>query len=534
MNQLTNYKTQFTIHFSNRSDEYRIDKFMSLVYEWIGEIIDMDLPPIRKEKFQYNNEAGESLEIDWHGSAVGIKLENPDREPKHAQWRRWETQIGAQFNDDGTVYFSLINSFKYVEGYIGSDVDTGVSTPRLVSRILRSKDWNSEYEGYPLKVFPTDVDHDSIKSFIDMVFDESRKLPLIYVSRTKDNVSLIDARELSKKVAGNALVYIETENSVGEFHEFKPNFKNYRCKGGSVRVYLPGANSDIEEDWTRHRFFTSSFILQNKEVVEVIAKSIVRRSVLRKKFTVYGVESIQQLRSVEQLNEALRSKNNDEIISAYRTENESLKKQIEALKAENSELCTLYDNQEDELDRVREDRNALQVKCDALEGSFLEVEKEAVTLSDLLPELPQTIEDVVNLFKLKSKRLIILDEAVKSSRKVEVRDLNKAWRLLSSLENQAYDLFFNEVAGDKKRIYHEKTGFNLAMTEGTTTKKNKDLVRQRVHQYKDEDVQMLAHVGFGSKKPNMLRVHFHIDNEDKVLVIGHCGDHLDNSTTRKL
>jgi len=37
----------------------------------------------------------------------------------------------------------------------------------------------------------------------------------------------------------------------------------------------------------------------------------------------------------------------------------------------------------------------------------------------------------------------------------------------------------------------------------------------------------------GTKPPRVLRIHFHRDNENRRIIIGHCGDHLPNYSTQK-
>ena len=41
------------------------------------------------------------------------------------------------------------------------------------------------------------------------------------------------------------------------------------------------------------------------------------------------------------------------------------------------------------------------------------------------------------------------------------------------------------------------------------------------------------HVKWGNEPPRLLRIHFFVDREQKSLVIGHCGDHLDTYGTRR-
>jgi hypothetical protein len=40
-------------------------------------------------------------------------------------------------------------------------------------------------------------------------------------------------------------------------------------------------------------------------------------------------------------------------------------------------------------------------------------------------------------------------------------------------------------------------------------------------------------VKYGNRAPKLLRVHYYPDRERRRIVIGHCGDHLENFSTAK-
>jgi len=52
--------------------------------------------------------------------------------------------------------------------------------------------------------------------------------------------------------------------------------------------------------------------------------------------------------------------------------------------------------------------------------------------------------------------------------------------------------------------------------------------------YRDEEVDITPHVKDGNKAPNIIRIHFYPDMDNQLIVIGHCGEHLDNFTTRSM
>ena len=55
-------------------------------------------------------------------------------------------------------------------------------------------------------------------------------------------------------------------------------------------------------------------------------------------------------------------------------------------------------------------------------------------------------------------------------------------------------------------------------------------LRKIVHNGKERDI--TPHVKAGNKA-RLLRVHFCVDQDEKQIIIGHCGDHLDTYGTRR-
>src|SRR5690606_32446925 len=145
---------------------------------------------------------------------------------------------------------------------------------------------------------------------------------------------------------------------------------------------------------------------------------------------------------------------------------------------------------------------------------------------------PTNVLELLNLLEDKYKeQIVVLEEAKESAADFEIKDLKKAWRALKSIPEILSPLLFSEQEGDKQALYVNKAGFDLSMTESKMTKADKKLRDLRTRRYKNQEIDINAHIGFGNKKPNMLRVHFHVSSSDKKIVIGHCGDHLDNFST---
>jgi hypothetical protein len=79
--------------------------------------------------------------------------------------------------------------------------------------------------------------------------------------------------------------------------------------------------------------------------------------------------------------------------------------------------------------------------------------------------------------------------------------------------------------------FKAKTGYDLAPFEAETTKHNKKLAALRQDTFENQTIDITAHVKHRNAKPNLLRVHFFPHPKKKLLIVGHCGDHLETIKT---
>jgi hypothetical protein len=85
-----------------------------------------------------------------------------------------------------------------------------------------------------------------------------------------------------------------------------------------------------------------------------------------------------------------------------------------------------------------------------------------------------------------------------------------------------------------EKTFREKTGYELAMSEGKQTQDDKKLMRLRkiVHDGREYDI--TPHVKHGNVEPKLVRVHFAFDEGAKKIVVGHVGRHIPNYTSKMM
>jgi hypothetical protein len=55
-------------------------------------------------------------------------------------------------------------------------------------------------------------------------------------------------------------------------------------------------------------------------------------------------------------------------------------------------------------------------------------------------------------------------------------------------------------------------------------------LRERI--YRGQVIDISPHVIWGNEMPKLLRVHLHVYRPNSVIVVGHCGDHLEVASTK--
>lgn len=74
------------------------------------------------------------------------------------------------------------------------------------------------------------------------------------------------------------------------------------------------------------------------------------------------------------------------------------------------------------------------------------------------------------------------------------------------------------------------------MVKGLKLMPTPSLMRQRIDKYNGQEIDIEPHVKNGSQEsdPKFVRIHFAYDpNVADKIIVGHCGKHLDNYSTRK-
>lgn len=350
------------------------------------------------------------------------------------------------------------------------------------------------------------------------------------------------AMELHKLVQGKAIVI-----SIGENPEMKDYMglvnrdKKHQVPFNCFRVFFPAVKGDV------HTAYNRIFKLDSaKYAVEMVGRSLLSNYMLNCHEGVENIEKIGHLITLSKLrshktahlelvqtqqdSDELEPDEKDKIIF-------DLKSDIETIW---NEVAEEEDNHKQALEEQKQECERYQKRVEFLNRQLEEIKRTNTTKEQALQEwaqegFPDNLKELLLYAeKMMPSRLVVLDSALKSAEEASYNGpMSKAWDMIRSLGSYLYDKKY-----DGGRI--SETDFNnenpceLSMTEGRMTKRDSDLLKQREVIYKGKTYDVSPHLKFGTKQPKLLRLHFQFVENEKKIIIGHFGDHLNNHTTKSM
>jgi hypothetical protein len=133
----------------------------------------------------------------------------------------------------------------------------------------------------------------------------------------------------------------------------------------------------------------------------------------------------------------------------------------------------------------------------------------------------------MSLWGLFPTRIEVLDSAFDSAKGSESFRHNK--KLFSLLWKLATGYWYALAKGRGDVIARLGFGEHYAAQESESVQKNQRLRKRRTFIYAGKPLQMMKHLKIGVKSgvSECIRVHFEWDASRRIIVIGHCGRHLD-------
>jgi hypothetical protein len=452
--------------------------------------------------------------------------------------RIWISEFGIEQTSPDYATFSYTVMYEDRQGFLGDLQPTPKSNiPSIINYLLTDKFIFCKSGSVELGIHPQLISKDTLSNFHTDLSDDNRNCPIIYMVTSANGEHLLDVKELAQLVAGNAAVYYsdspelyaDINSVIGE---------RFRCPRGGIRIYQPNINWQNCDEEYRHVFFTEERLAEmGKQKVH----SILRRAIC---------ENIQNYTALELF------RYND-CIDLY---NASRRRTIQNLADQAKDIEFLFNDEtqklliaKSELEKAQYDlRNTLdsyeqeRQKNAALVESLNETNGLRETVASLqknneflstMANIPQSSEEIVALFlAIHGDKLAFTQRGYHSLKNCPSSN-SLLWQALYSMATVLRDLYLSGESTNIIREFEENTIFSLTFTEGSMTRENNALMSLRDDYYDGRKISIEPHVSFGNfrgNKSNSIRVYYAYDAKTQKIIVGSCGDHLTNYSSKKI
>ncbi len=476
-----------------------------------------------------------------------MRYEHPDTsKDRGSSFRQWRTDLSLTTAGNAVV-FSMQISHYLLPGHFGSEPEVPEPTsPLLVKNVFQSPGLVTYAGSQPLTAKPLEVTADDADILVERISDTNRRCPLIYVSREfASGEPVINPAQLAWSLAGLAAVYVAESNWLDKATE-KLLPPDYRCWNGRVRVYLPNVRFDRPQDSKRHRYFTPEQIREQgvSETERIIVQSLARRVALSSATPVSNIDDVRLKRQeehFERLKSQLASAPPAEMLDLLECINKELEQKVQTAEAQRQSLADQLEwrqleveAKDDELKKSRYQEESLRSAANVEREKRAAAEARANSLAEM-SELPESVEDCCRLFiGAFPDRIEFTERGLASAKRADYPKISTVWTALWHVANTLHSVAFSssESGVDLEDEFRRRSGIEMALSEGKLTKANSKLMQSRRQSHNGETIDITPHLKLQTANKH-LRIHFHIHKKRRIVIVGHCGDHLDTAGTAK-
>lgn len=448
--------------------------------------------------------------------------------------RQWITEIGVHQPAPAAPYTcSIVLKVEDVSSLIRAPINA--SRPRLVQMLIEQAHPIGQTAGLKVK----SLDMAAATAYRSECLREDRAAPIVLVSHPHQGPDIIDPERLRATLIGLSDVVV-IDQDTNTFTLSDAVGKQFSAYAGAINIIFPPRNNAAGSP----AIYTTRLTLQQlqdmanagktleNEILAIITHQTNSRHLLRHTSPSTVAQAIFQARTSQLLQ---RSKDSDQ--------SEELKEYVELLqiadqdiRSKDQELAALRQDYEDRCDQVRYLENNIDSLKYALNDKasvpsagpgmdLTDIRNAITTVLSGNPTLQQVLQVISALYP---DRIVILPSAMDSARESDRGGFRHGHRAYSLLATFAEPYWQALASGNGDQIAKACFGTNAFSSnegEGLTPEGN----RRRTFTYDGTAYRMIKHLKYGVKDSlaDTLRIHYEWIAQEKRLVIGHCGKHLD-------
>lgn len=376
-----------------------------------------------------------------------------------------------------------------------------------------------------------------VPALVEAIRDPGRVMPLMVVTRNRAGQTLPDLQQVGPALLGVVRVAVlEDRFATWEFRERMG--EQWNCYDGAVRVFSsPFADTDPPD---RHRLVHPAwFAVRLREGVgdrqtrlvsdlRAAAAYLIREdSGVETAIAWYEREAIrQQLSAIADVTPVGPPS------GPAPDQWEPLRDALNTLRDAQDEAARLRaerDDLKDELAKARLQANKLRMHLESLTAGNALADDESPAGENPFEPKSGPLHDVVVEARKRfdGSHMVILDCALDSARKVQVKDMADAWQKLAHLEEVAR-LYHAKALRTSLKAEFEKRGLTYAeKVSDVTVGRNKSAYTVSFPSGSSNRVVLGPHIRLNLED----RIYWHQHEGLRMFVVGHIGDHLPDSTT---
>lgn len=521
------------------------DQIIQLVAQWVDKRVKrknyIDAQRLAKGIREFRLKDGSTLTsratlIDENSRTYpfwfSAQLTHPDDK---TPGRRWTTEIGLYQKDiNEVVKFSLLLKTDEVSSRVNTPIQA--TRPKLIQSIINCCHPVSNTAGLKVK----HLTQENARAFLNEVEHEERTYPLIILSTNQDGKYPVEPKKILSILSGLAdVIAIPTQENT--FAIEKIVGRRFIAFGGAINIVFPGRQLTNKKAYDTVRLDPeniSDILADGRTLESEILATITYRTNLPQSWQHISPEKVSNAALHARLTRTIQESKSGEDSQQLKEYIELLEEADRELKAKDEEISRIQSDYQAKDDEARNLAATVESLKHALSGAQSN-ENELDGLSDIITPLRENIaaiqngsprlQQVVDLIAtLYSDRVVFLKSAKSSAKESDKAGFQKGKRAFDLLTKLSTDYWQSLARGENEQ--HAKSAFgqkSYASNEGNAL--SIDGRKRRTFSYHGQDILMEKHIKDGVKDSvaDTLRIHFEWIAEDKKIVIGHCGKHLD-------
>lgn len=446
--------------------------------------------------------------------------------------REWVTEIGFKGTSQEEGRFSVVLSYEDRPGFIGKlQDDPDPSVPGIVAITITDKELFCSESGIKIGLDAMEITPEF--AALSLIIDERRQLPVVLIAPTATGELPLNPESLAHALGPNALVlYTNNCDVISALNRDLERFE-LQCLNGSLRVYSPKPAVDQPGEFTRHRYIAANDLRSDPEDAVLMLRRALAQDVhfWTSLLRIVDVKRMNWASSNEKRFEAKKGELEDEVFE------EMLKAEKKVNNVERKLNFALQ-----ERDELREENYQLKARCDSYEQAFKSPtiqsrDKRLYEFLSAMSGLPKKPDEVAKLAVAVFSFEIDFSERGWSSLVNCTTDSNILWAALKDISLILHPMFAHHKSIDIASEFSRQSKFSYARSEGKQTRKDPKLMAQREDTYNGRKIFIEKHISSSTGDPsskNFLRLYFDYDTPSEKIVIGQCGGHMNNYTTKSL